>query len=61
MTKSEKNNWLINLEDISSQVDAENVKFVCRKYGATDIYGLWPCNYQEVWNELFDYARDTID
>ena len=32
MTKAEKENWLINLEDVSSQVDAETVKFVCGKY-----------------------------
>ena len=61
MTKAEKKNWLINLEDVSSQVDAEIVKFVCRKYGAKDIYGLSPSDYQEAWNELFDYARDAND
>lgn len=61
MTKAEKENWLINLEDVSSQVDAETVKFVCGKYGAKDIYGLSPSDYQEAWNELFDYARDEKD
>lgn len=61
MTKAEKTNWLINLEDVSSQVDAETVNFVCGKYGANDIYGLSPYNYQDVWNELFDYARDVND
>mgnify|MGYP007101899783 FL=1 len=59
MTKSEKNNWLINLEDVSSQVDAETVKFVCGKYGVNNIYELSPYNYQDVWNELFDYAREA--
>ena len=54
MTKAEKENWLINLEDVSSQVDAETVNFVCGKYGAKDIYGLSPSDYQEAWNELFD-------
>ena len=61
MTKSEKNSWLINLEDVSAQVDAEIVKFVCGKYGANNIYELSPYNYQDVWNELFDYARDAND
>ena len=61
MTKAEKENWLINLEDVSSQVDAETVKFVCGKCGAKDIYGLSPSDYQEAWNELFDYARDAND
>ena len=61
MTRAEKENWLINLEDISSQVDAENVTFVCRKHGAKDIYSLSPSDYQEVWNELFQYAVDAND
>lgn len=61
MTRAERKNWLINLEDVSSQVDAETVKFVCEKYGAKDIYGLAPADYQEAWNELFDYARDAND
>ena len=61
MTKAEKENWMINLEDISSQVDAENVKFVCGKNGAKDIYSLSPSDYQEVWNELFQYAVDAND
>lgn len=56
-----KEDWLINLEDVSSQVDAETVRFVCGKYGAKDIYGLSPSDYQEAWNELFDYARDAND
>lgn len=61
MTKAEKENWMINLEDISSQVDAENVKFVCGKFGAKDIYSLSPYDYQEVWNELYQYAVDAND
>lgn len=61
MTKTERKNWIINLEDISSQVDAETVIFICGKYGAKDIYGLFSSDYQEVWNELFDYARDAND
>lgn len=47
MTKTDKVNWIINLENISSQVDAENVKFVCEKYGAKEIYSLSPYDYQE--------------
>lgn len=61
MTKAEKENWLINLVDISSRVDATNMKFICSKYGAKDIYGLSTSDYQEVWNELFDHARDAND
>lgn len=59
MTKTDKMYWMINLEDISSQIDAENVKFVCKKYGAKDIYSLSPYDYPEAWNELFQYAVDT--
>ena len=61
MTKAEKENWLINLEDVSSQIDTKTVKFVCEKYGAKDIYELSPSDYQEAWDELFDYARDAND
>ena len=61
MTNAENENWMINLEDISSQIDAEKVRFVCKKYGAKDIYSLSSCNYQEVWNELFQYAVDAND
>ncbi len=61
MTKTDKVNWIINLENISSQVDAENVKFVCEKYGAKEIYSLSPYDYQEAWNELFQYAVDAND
>ena len=56
-----KEDWLINLEDVSSQIDTEIVKFVCGKYGVNNIYELSPYNYQDVWNELFDYARDAND
>ena len=61
MTRAEKENWMINLEDVSSQVDAENVKFVCEKYGPNDIDSLSSNDYQEVWNELFQYAVDAND
>ena len=61
MTNAEKENWMINLEDVSSQVDVETVSGVCEKYGAKDIYSLSHYNYQEVWNELFQYAVDAND
>lgn len=61
MTKADKEHWIINLEDVSSQVDTEYVKFVCYKHGAKDIYSLSPYDYQEAWSELFDYARDAND
>lgn len=56
-----KEDWLINLEDVSSRIDAEQVTFVCSKYGANDIYELAPSHYQEVLNELFLYEVDTND
>lgn len=54
-----KEDWLINLEDISSRIDAEQVKFVCGKYGAKDIYELSPSDYQEAWNEMFQCEVDA--
>lgn len=61
MKRAERENWISNLEDISTQVDTETVKFVCGKYGARSIYTLRPCDIQEVWNELFQYAVDSKD
>lgn len=59
MTRAEREDWIINLEDISSQVDAETVEFVCSKYGAKSIYNLHSGDLNEVWNELFQYAVDA--
>ena len=61
MTKAEKQNWIINLEDIVTQVDTVTVRFICAKYGASDIYELSPYNYQEAWNELYYYAIEDND
>lgn len=61
MTKVEIDNWITNLEDISSQVDAATVKFVCEKYGAKSIYGIHSCDLNDAWNELFQYAVDAND
>ena len=61
MTKAEKTNWLINLEDVAAQVDAATIDFICRKYGARDIYELSPYDYQEAWNELYYYAVENND
>lgn len=56
MRKAETQNWIINLEDVVTQLDTVTVKFVCTKYGASDIYELSPCNYRKAWNELYYYA-----
>lgn len=61
MTKVERHNWIINLEDVSSQVDKETVKFICGKYGAKNIYSLSSCDLQEVYGELLQYAVDASD
>lgn len=61
MTKTERENWIINLEDVSTQIDAETVKFVCGKYGAKSIYCLHSCDLQEAWNELFQCVVDDND
>lgn len=61
MTKVERDNWITNLEDISSQVDAATVKFVCEKYGAKSIYGIHSCDLNDAWNKLFQYAVDAND
>lgn len=62
MTKTEKRNWMSNIENSSSivakKVGQKTVDFIFQKYGAKSIYDLNPCDYQEIWNELYFYEVD---
>ncbi len=59
MDRIEKENWYINLEDVSDRVDAGIVEFVCNKYGSKDIYHLHTSDLSTVYNELYEYAVEA--
>jgi len=63
MTKSEKQNWIMNLEEVATQVKelsgSATVDFVLSKYNAQSIYQLSPCDYSEVFSELYGISVDN--
>lgn len=63
MTRDERNNWLINIENTAAEVAAnvgqETVDFVLNKYGARNIYALKSSDLSEVFSELYAIASDN--
>lgn len=63
MTRTERNNWLINIENTASEVAAnvgqETVDFVLNKYGVKDVYALKSSDLSEVFSELYTIASDN--
>lgn len=63
MTMSEKQNWIMNLEEVATQVKelygSETVDFVLGKYNAKNIYQLSPCDYSDVFSELYGISVDN--
>lgn len=61
MTKAERENWLINIQNTATEVANalgwETVRFVLNEYGggASSIERLNPSYYELVFNALFDY------
>lgn len=57
MTKSERRNWLINIENSAATVESclgsVVVKSVLERFGAHSIQDLNPSNYSEVFSELY--------
>lgn len=62
MTKSERRNWIINIENtaatVSAQVGQAVVDSVFRRYGAHGIEDLNPSDLSEVFNELYAIEAD---
>lgn len=62
MTKTEKEMWIINIENAASAVSLEHgidvAKSVFQRYGASGIYNLTPCYYSEVFADLEQIAND---
>lgn len=67
MTKAERENWLINIQNTATEVAKahgwETVRFVLNEYGggATSIERLSPSYFESVWNALFDYEVGLKD
>ena len=67
MTKSERENWLCNIQDyatrVAEQLGWKTVRFVLNEYGggASNIESLSPTYYEAVWNALFDYEVGMRD
>lgn len=45
---------------IASKMGDAEVKWVLSKYGASSIEGLSPCDYEEVYGELFQREADLL-
>ena len=63
MTKNERNNWLMNIENVAAEVAAnigqETVDFVLSKYDAKNVYALKSSDLSEVFSELYAIASDN--
>lgn len=63
MTKTEKEMWIINIENATSavclQFGSNLAKSVFQRYGANEIYDLSPCYYSEVFGDLELMANDN--
>ena len=62
VTKDERENWIINIENtastISSLVGSAVVDAVFQRYGAKSIEDLSPCDLPDVFNELYAIEAD---
>lgn len=67
MTKAERDNWLVNLQNVAAYVAKElgweTVRFVLAEHGggASSIETLHPSYYEAVYNALFDYEVGLKD
>lgn len=63
MTRGERNNWLINIENTAAEVAVnvgqETVDFVLSKYGVKNVYALKSSVLSEVFSELYAVASDN--
>ena len=62
MTKSERNNWIVNIENtaaaIESQLCSAVVESVFKRYGAHSTWDLSPSDLPEVFSELYAIEAD---
>ena len=62
MTREERNNWLINIENtasfIASEIGDETVNFVFEKYGAKSVEQIASSDLPEMFSELYAIEAD---
>lgn len=62
MTRDERNNWLVNIENTASYIGTEigmrTVEFVLEKYGAKEITQIPSSHLSDVFNELYVIEAD---
>ena len=62
MTKSERQNWIINIEntaaEVSVQVGQAVVDSVFKRYGARSLRDLNPIHYPSVFSDLYAIEAD---
>ncbi|RHD22753.1 hypothetical protein DW802_08830 [Ruminococcus bromii] len=61
MTKRERNNWIVNIENtaaIESQLGSAVVESVFKRYGAHSTWDLCPSDLPEVFSELYAIEVD---
>ena len=62
MTKSERRNWIINIENtaatVSAQVGQAVVDFVFKRYGAHSVEDLNPSDLPDVFSDLYAIEAD---
>ena len=65
MTRSERENWLCNIQEtatlVARQTSWGTVKSVLRRYGASSIEKLRPSDYPAVFSELYAIEADIRD
>lgn len=63
MTKSERRNWIINIENtaavVSTQVGQAVVDSVFKRYGAHGLWDLNPIYLPDVFSELYAIETDA--
>ena len=62
VTKDERENWIVNIENtastISSQLGSAVVDGVFKRYGAHSVEDLNPCDLPDIFNELHAIEAD---
>lgn len=62
VTKNERENWIINIENsastISSQLGSAVVDGVFQRYGVHNVEDLNPCDLLDVFSELYAIEAD---
>ena len=62
MTKRERNNWIVNIENtaatVESQLGSAVVESVFKRYGAHSTWDLSPSDLPEVFSELYAIEVD---